>query len=1668
MFQKLKKSVCMFLVMVLTVGIVPVVTRAESDSMGLDIESNEPIFYSGVGVVDVETTTPSALSIMPLADLTLIDEGTWNNAANGAPWRLYEGGIVYVGEGHINQPTSWGSAWGAYSNIVETVTFTGPVTTGTSLAGLFAGNTALTTINGLQYIDTTGVVNMSGMFSNTPSLVTVDMSGWNTSSVDRLNQMFENSGVVSAYFTGWNTENLRNMTSMFRLASRLTNLDISHFDTSQVYAMDRTFSHMWGLQHLDISDWDTSEVIHMQLMFYDAVNLQTLDLTGWDTGNVASMNDMFRNTGLRSLDISGFDTIGVTNMNNMFTDTIHLRQLTLGRYTLLGAGFPGVPDNDIYWGRWINVGDGSIYIPFGDHAFTPAQFSDVTNGDILADTWVWQRRVNPTMAFNIGQQVTPIVGGTVGTISFPVTVDYIVDGLYFPTTVIDGPDSIFLNVVPQSLIINNGTGTLTVNMPNTVPAGTHEMPIRINVIGSYIDATVNIIVSRFIPTLQLSIDPPDSVLQMNTVTLTATLSGAYPNNSNRPIVFYVNDEVRANGITDAQGVAVVTIPATPIGEIDFRASFVADVDNAAVSATINGFEVLQREQAPLNIVSLSPTYTYGVGEVILITTGGTIGDVTFISSNPEIASVNSDDAVLTIHQAGSFTVTATRAGNDLYPPRDSAPFAVTVNQYTPNVSLDITRVPGSTAMVLTATVSTSQTGMTVPTGSVQFFHGDVLLDTMPLVGGVATLTLLAPPFPLNIITYRAEFSGMDGFYYPQQVTETFDSTLQDQDAITIVVPSPIIFGTDTSIPLTILGGSGAGSTTFDIPENNGVLAPSDINDFTFEVIGAGVVTITARRVSYENYNPVTSQPTIIEVLPREVYSNIAATINENNFIFTGNQIQPTLTVSDYDLGDLTSEDFTLEFGENINVVDGGSVTVIGRRNYTGSQTITFAIEPRDITNAEITLSTSIFSFTGAEIVPNIVSVMVDDINFPSDVFTVTLTDNIQVGSATLQIEDTQYGNFTGTANVPFTITNASGAQVSNAPTLASSTLTSITINPVNVVGNTGQTVEFAISNNQNIVPTEGWQTGLTFSGLTTGSTYFVFARAAASNNYSAGSPQVSEGFTLYDPSVLFLRAVAAVEYALNNFRATFRTTENDIVNLVNSMLVGEFENITLVVYDLNLSNGRIVGTIRLEYMQEYDYIEVDITIPATPPVTDYPSPNPPALPPEQYNDPTNNDDSDDDDDDDSDDDSDGDDSYGGYGLQNNEFRTWHNLDNITDAESAANEVENIINTLTHDERNSGIIELIAEMAIRAAAFSNVSVEGDLIVINQSNVEQIQHNANETHAAILEMFERIGHEASRELRNSVSFIVIDREDVSIRIEPSALQLENIEYVWIRTPYYDLAFSMSFMQSNVDVPLYVTVTSSANSARVYNVDFSHPVTESVRLGVSPIEGDTEYQVLISTDGTNAGGRLNPVTGNIEARVNTSGQYTVVNNRVDFADIQNRSQEMQTAIRTLASREIINGMSDTEFRPDETISRAQVAALLARMLGIYDPNADGGFIDVVRLDWFFGTVGTINRHGIMRGLSETHFMPNQNIPRDQLATLSARVLQREMHYRIPTNVASYLQDFNDFADIADWSRPYIALITREDLIPLRADGNFLPNSTMTRGEVAIMIHRLYLRLW
>ena len=208
------------------------------------------------------------------------------------------------------------------ANIIKKVIFDASFANArpTSCYNWFYGCTDLTTIEGIEYLNTENVTNMSWMFSECSALTTLDVSNFDTKNVMEMSYMFGSCTKLKTLdVSSFNTQNVTDMNWMFSYCSVLTTLDLSNFDTKNVTDMNGMFSNCSALTTLDLSSFETQNVTDMSRMFKDCSALTTLDVSNFDTQNVTDMSRMFNDcSALTTLDLSSFETQNVTDMSRMF------------------------------------------------------------------------------------------------------------------------------------------------------------------------------------------------------------------------------------------------------------------------------------------------------------------------------------------------------------------------------------------------------------------------------------------------------------------------------------------------------------------------------------------------------------------------------------------------------------------------------------------------------------------------------------------------------------------------------------------------------------------------------------------------------------------------------------------------------------------------------------------------------------------------------------------------------------------------------------------------------------------------------------------------------------------------------------------------------------------------------------------------------------------------------------------------------------------------------------------------------------------------------------------------------------------------------------------------------------------------------------------------------
>ena len=168
-------------------------------------------------------------------------------------------------------------------------------------------------------------------------------------------------------------------------------------------------------------------------------------------------------------------------------------------------------------------------------------------------------------------------------------------------------------------------------------------------------------------------------------------------------------------------------------------------------------------------------------------------------------------------------------------------------------------------------------------------------------------------------------------------------------------------------------------------------------------------------------------------------------------------------------------------------------------------------------------------------------------------------------------------------------------------------------------------------------------------------------------------------------------------------------------------------------------------------------------------------------------------------------------------------------------------------------------------------------------------------------------------------------------------------------------------------------------------------------------------------------------------------------------------------QAEIESLASRGIINGMTDTEFNPNATMTRAEFATITVNAMGL-PLKTDNPFNDVNSNDWFSDYVSTAYAYGIVSGVSDTEFNPNGTITREEAMAMTARLADMSgiKAWLDETGIQNVLAVFDDYRTVSGWALASAAVCVNEGIVD--ADGMELkPKEYVLRAEIAHMLFRV-----
>ncbi|MEN8907985.1 MAG: S-layer homology domain-containing protein, partial [Clostridiales bacterium] len=265
-----------------------------------------------------------------------------------------------------------------------------------------------------------------------------------------------------------------------------------------------------------------------------------------------------------------------------------------------------------------------------------------------------------------------------------------------------------------------------------------------------------------------------------------------------------------------------------------------------------------------------------------------------------------------------------------------------------------------------------------------------------------------------------------------------------------------------------------------------------------------------------------------------------------------------------------------------------------------------------------------------------------------------------------------------------------------------------------------------------------------------------------------------------------------------------------------------------------------------------------------------------------------------------------------------------------------------------------------------------------------------------------------------------------------------------------------------------PVEFEITCTNNEKTVNVSKFNGYVERMVAIpeGIDPSKITTG--IVLNKDGTfsHVPTTVSLIEGKYYAKINslTNSIYSVIYSPMEFNDME--GHWAKTYVNDMASRLIVKGNGNGYYLPDDSITRAEFAAVIVNALGLMRSNKGKNVFEDVKSDkWYYNAISIANEYGLISGYKNGLFKPTNKITREEGMLMIARAM-KIANFDISLNendITNELKKYSDYNDISDWGRDAIAKCIKAEIVTGYKNNLILSKSDISRAEVATMIWKM-----
>ena len=316
-----------------------------------------------------------------------------------------------------------------------------------------------------------------------------------------------------------------------------------------------------------------------------------------------------------------------------------------------------------------------------------------------------------------------------------------------------------------------------------------------------------------------------------------------------------------------------------------------------------------------------------------------------------------------------------------------------------------------------------------------------------------------------------------------------------------------------------------------------------------------------------------------------------------------------------------------------------------------------------------------------------------------------------------------------------------------------------------------------------------------------------------------------------------------------------------------------------------------------------------------------------------------------------------------------------------------------------------------------------------------------------------------------VEKNISMVVINTNVATISVIPDSINIKNTDTVSLSAEKLEkdgLSADIKSIVGNNDVYDFNFMVDGAIIS-----NFSKPIQISIPYILKADEDPDRITVFFINDESkivNVQGKYDDKTKTVKFFTRHFSKYMIQENIVSFKDVQ-QDYWARKHIESIASKGIILGVGDGNYKPDAKVTKAEFATMIVRTFNIFDENSKSSFSDVKETDWYYKYVSTALKYNLISDKPIKKYKPEEAITRQDMAVITGNALFKLNGINRSDNPDIILSKFKDAKKISISAKDSVALLLKENILTGYTDGTFGPKSYLTRAEAAAIIYRIFM---